>query len=102
MIVIRIVAAIEEAAMMMEMRKAVAAKVTEPATAEMRDACAVPSSASAKTCASKVTATDVSAAHMTATEAMTPAAPAEAMTPAAAAAAMAAADLNQIIGRRLR
>jgi hypothetical protein len=89
---------------MMEMRKAVAAKVMEPAitvTAEMRDACAVPSSATAKTSASKVTATDVSAAHMTATEAMTPAAPAEAMTPAAAA-AMAAADLNQIIGRRLR
>jgi hypothetical protein len=97
MIVVRIVAAIEEAAMMMEMRKAVAAKVMEPAitvTAEMRDACAVPSSATAKTSASKVTATDVSAAHMTATEAMTPA--------AAAAAAMAAADLNQIIGRRLR
>jgi hypothetical protein len=88
--------------MMMEMRKAVAAKVMEPATAEMRDACAVPSSATAKTCASKVTTTEVSDAHMTATEAMAPAAATEAMTPAAPAAAMAAADLNQIIGRRLR
>jgi hypothetical protein len=94
----------EEAAMM-EVREAVATIVTESAiaiAAEMRDARAMPS-ASAETCATKVSAADVSTAKMSATEVTATEVTAAEVTAATAATTMAAAHLDrQIVRRRLR
>ena len=85
--VVGIVAAMEEAAMMTEMREAIAVVETAIAiSAEMRDPRAVPSSAAMPAATAHVSATKMAAADMAAT-AMTAAA-------AAAAATVTAADLN--------
>ena len=100
-IVIRIVAAVEEAAMMMEAHEAMSAVMAEVAiaiAAEMRDPCAVPSSA-AKTRATVVTA-DVATSEMTAAAEMSTAT--EMSAASMPATAVAATHRNrQIICRRL-
>jgi hypothetical protein len=84
----------EEAAVMMDVREAVATVVTEPAiavTAEMRDARAMPSTATVPA------ATTDMAAEMSPSNVPAPAAATKVTTTATAA--VAAADLNQVSRR---